>query len=197
MSDLELQRWRQTFAGDAFYYGHEPGPVARRALRYHAFSSGATALDAGCGEGQDLAFLAERGYDCTGVEFTLEGADKSRRLLSARGLSAQIVHADLRAWTPPQRYDVVLCVNALQFLGADAPAVLRALQAATAPGGTFGFSAFARENHEPAHEDTLYRWSFSELLRAFRDWHLLEAAQLWQYREDNSAQAFVTLIARC
>ena len=68
----EYQRWSAVFAGDDYYYGSEPGPVARRAVRYHRRyrPRGGTALDAGCGEGQDLAFLAEQGYVATGVEFT-------------------------------------------------------------------------------------------------------------------------------
>ena len=30
--DSEYQRWNRIFAGDRFYYGEEPGPVARRAV---------------------------------------------------------------------------------------------------------------------------------------------------------------------
>src|SRR2546423_195422 len=64
ISGSEFQRWSAVYAGDQYYYGSEPGPVARRAVRYHRQyrPRGGTALDAGCGEGQDLAFLAERGY---------------------------------------------------------------------------------------------------------------------------------------
>src|ERR1051326_205266 len=29
------QRWSAVFAGEEYYYGTEPGPVARRAVRYH------------------------------------------------------------------------------------------------------------------------------------------------------------------
>src|SRR5436309_13642799 len=100
ISGSEYQRWSAVYAGDEYYYGSEPGPVARRAVRYHRQyrPRGGTALDAGCGEGQDLVFLAERGYVATGVEFTQTGAAKAERLLRARGLAADIVGEALRRY---------------------------------------------------------------------------------------------------
>ena len=76
----EFQRWSAIYAGEEYYYGSEPGPVARRAVRYHRQyrPRGGTALDAGCGEGQDLAFLAARGYVATGVEFTVVSLSEPR-----------------------------------------------------------------------------------------------------------------------
>src|SRR5436190_21427933 len=88
----EYRRWSAIYAGDEYYYGSEPGPVARRAVRYHRQyrPRGGMALDAGCGEGQYLVFLAERVYVAIGVEFTQTGASKAERLLRARGLDADI-----------------------------------------------------------------------------------------------------------
>lgn len=202
MNDLELHRWRSAFAGETYYYGDEPGPVARRAVRYHRplMPRGGTALDAGSGEGQDVAFLAACGYEVTGVDFTPEGVEKTRRLVIPSSQTT-IVRANLRDWVPPRRYDLVIAVNVLQFLGPDAPNVLRKLQNATAPGGVFGFSAFAREADEPALQGTVYRWTPDELMRAFDQprlarWQPLETARLWQWRSDGTSQPFVTLIAR-
>lgn len=195
LPDPELQRWNQIFAGDDFYYGLEPGPVARRAVRYHRHQSPATALDAGCGEGQDLLFLAQAGYEATGLDGTQTGADKARRLLQERGQNADVLHADLRAWHARQTYDLVLAVNALQFLGADAPACLDALMQAVSPRGVMGLSIFARENGQGV-EGTIWTLSLEELLARFEGWQLYEAAKLWQWNAHGESQAFVTLIAR-
>src|SRR5438874_7263 len=142
--DSEYQRWNAVFAGDEYYYGSEPGPVARRAVRYHRQyrPRGGTALDAGCGEGQDLAFLAECGYVATGVELTETGVAKARRLLRTRGLDAEVVCEDLCVYEPPRRFDLVLAVNMLQFLGSEGDFCLRKLIAAVAEGGVIGFSSF-------------------------------------------------------
>lgn len=214
--DSELERWRRIFAGEEYYYGDEPGPVARRAVRYHrAFvREGGTALDAGCGEGQDLAFLVERGYRATGIEFTPEGARKARLFLERHGLEATVLHEDLRGMASDEvrisneatrhsaldtrtSYDLVLAVNAVQFLGPDAPACLDALMERVAPGGVMGLSLFAREPGEPALAGTVYFFTFEEVMERFRGWQRLEAARLWQWNPAaDTPQAFVTMIAR-
>ena len=92
--DAEYEHWNATFAGDDYFYGHEPGPVARRAVRYHSAlkTDGGRALDVGCGEGQDVLFLAQSGYAVTGLELTQNGVEKTRRLLQSRAYNdAQVV----------------------------------------------------------------------------------------------------------
>lgn len=205
----ELERWRALLAGPGYRYGTDPGPVAVRAVRYHrAFvSQGGTALDAGCGEGQDLAYLAACGYRATGVELTPEGCAKAERLLAERGLRARVIRADLRGFVPDRPYDLVLAVNALQFLGADAPDGLDRLAAAVAPGGVIGLSLFGREPGQPSVTGTLFLLTLEELLARFGLtpgdappaglWQPLEAATLLQWNPTNGRpQSFVTLIAR-
>jgi SAM-dependent methyltransferase len=205
--DHELNRWRRMFSGEEFYYGDEPGPVARRAVRYHRHFSGAKALDAGCGEGQDLVYLAGLGYTATGVEFTPEGAAKSRQLAAQRRVPAEVIQQDLRAFLTEtsaeertgadRQFDLVLAVNSLQFLGRDASGCLDRLMSRVAPGGVIGVSLFAREPHEAEVSSTLYFTTLEELLRRFAGWQPLEAARVWQWNvSTNEPQPFVTLIAR-
>lgn len=204
MSDSpEFGRWSGVFAGDDYFYGHDAGPVARRAVRYAKplLATGARALDAGCGEGQDLAFLAEQGYSATGIEWTPEGARKTRRLLQSRALRAEVVESDLRELNRLEadeaaRYDLVLAVNSLQFMGSDAPACLDTLMRVTSPGGVIGLSLFAREGDAPPVAGTIFTVSLDELLARFAGWQPLEAARLWQWNAAGEPQAFVTLIAR-
>ncbi len=220
--DQELSRWRRVYADDHYYYGADPGPVARRAVRYHSPSPpyAGRVLDAGCGEGQDLAWLAGLGYQATGVEFTPEGAAKSRLLLQERGLDAEVVHQDLRQFLGAAggplncamrsadcglgsegqanpRYHLVLAVNVLQFLGADALECLDRLAELTAPGGVLALSFFARQPDEPAVRGTVWFTTLEELLDRLKGWQPLEAANLWQWNPaTNEPQPFVTLIAR-
>ncbi|MGV3723834.1 MAG: class I SAM-dependent methyltransferase [Actinomycetota bacterium] len=199
--DQELRRWSGIYGGDEYYYGAEPGPVARRAVRYHHFSPGAAALDVGCGEGQDLAYLAGLGYAATGVEFTAAGAQKSRLLLAERGVAAQVVEADARAFLtatpPPGPYDLAIAANSLQFLGPDASECLDRLMGLVLPGGVLGLSLFGREPERPEVSGTVYFTTLDDLLARFQGWQPLEAAKLWQWNvATNQPQPFVTLIAR-
>jgi SAM-dependent methyltransferase len=196
---LELQRWRAAFAGTEYYYGRDPGPVARRAVRYHnSFRRpGATALDLGCGEGQDLLFLAQTGYSATGVEFTPEGAAKSRALLAQHGVTGTVLETDLVSLELSRTYDLVLAVNCLQFTGRHAPHCLERVAGWVAPGGVLGLSLFAREDREPADVGTLHFFTIREILDRFEGWQRLEAAHLWQWNTaTDEPQPFITLIAR-
>lgn len=190
------QFWHQTFAGAAFYYGHDAGPVARRAVRY-ATARG-DALDVGCGEGQDVAFLAQCGYAATGLDFTATGIEKTQRLLSAQNLSAETVQADVATfdfapWR--DRFALVLCVNALQFVGATAPRVLDQLAACVAPGGILGLSVFA-PGELNAGRDELWLCSEAELVEQLAPrFAMIETASLRQWKGD-AAQPFSTIIAR-
>ena len=197
--ETEHERWSRIFSGSTFYYGQEPGSVARRALKYARSLNpqGGSALDAGCGEGQDLLLLAQSGYDCLGLDFTSEGIAKARRLLNEHNQSAHLEVADLTRWNTDQRFDLVLSINAIQFTGAKAPQVLKKLQTLVAPGGVLGFSAFARENESTDPLDgPLYRFHLDELLLNFKGWQPFEAARLWQWGTGTDApQPFVTLVA--
>jgi 2-polyprenyl-3-methyl-5-hydroxy-6-metoxy-1,4-benzoquinol methylase len=197
MVETEFERWSRIFSAPNFHYGYAPGPVARRAVRYHRplKSSGGTALDVGCGEGQDVAYLVECDYEVTGLEWTVQGIDKTRRLLDGKEDRVNLVQTDLRDWQPEGSFDLVLCVNSLQFLGADAPAMLLKVMELVAPGGVIGISMFAREDEsEPALDGSIYRWTLDEIMKNFSGWQPFEAARLWQWGAAGP-QPFVTLIA--
>jgi SAM-dependent methyltransferase len=196
--------WSRAFAGVDYYYGYEPGPVARRAVRYHRprMSIGATALDAGCGEGQDLAFLAECGHESTGIDFTETGVQKAEQLLGSRGLHAELICGDLRDLGTDERlrgrqFDIVLAVNALQFMGADGSACLDQLRQRVRPGGVIGLSLWAREPGHGSIENGIWLITLEEVMERFAGWQSLEAANLWQWNPGSDTPlAFVTLLAR-
>ena len=196
----ELERWTRNFADSEYFYGHDPGPVARRAVRYHRplWRPGqrARAIDIGCGEGQDLLFLAQQGYVSMGLDFTQTGLNKARKLLDENGQNADFVRADVSEWETDAQFDLVLAVNSLQFLGSDAPNALRYVQSLVAPGGVIGLSVFARDDAaKPPVEGTIYRWTLDEIQLNFGVWQPFEAARLWQWNAEGP-QPFVTLIAR-
>ncbi len=196
----ELERWTRNFAESEYFYGHDPGPVSRRAVRYHRplvrKNQTANALDVGCGEGQDLLFLAQQDYDATGLDFTQTGIAKARAIVEDNGQRANLVQADILDWTSDAQFDLVLAVNCLQFLGSDAPRALNRVKELVKPGGVIGLSMFARDDAAtPPVDETIYRWTLDELQLNFSGWQPLEAARLWQWNGE-SPQPFVTLIAR-
>ena len=210
MADREQARWSAVYQGAEYFYGEDAGPLARRAVRYHRplwrAGSTPTALDVGCGEGQDVAFLSATGYEATGLDFIESAVLKAQRLLVDRGLDANIISTDLLQWNSSEQYDLVLACNSLQFLGAAAPEVLERVIAATAADGVLGLSLFACESNSGKDEeirDGVYFTSLDRLMVRFdcrsqnRAWQMLETTRLWQWNaRHNAPQPFVTLIAQ-
>lgn len=207
-SNTSQAHWDGLFAEPGFFYGIEPGAVARRAEKYHrdGRSSAPSALDVGCGEGQDLAFLAACGYQSTGLDFSRPGLGKTRRMLEERGLRAQVLEADLASWQPSQTYNLVLSINALPFVGERADFALEQVLRAVAVNGVLGLSVWARESSaSPALAEGVRLWTRQEIvgaLDASGAWQKLEVALLWQYFRSEGgspgeeARPFITLIAQ-
>ncbi|WP_104525572.1 class I SAM-dependent methyltransferase [Blastococcus atacamensis] len=97
-----------------------------------------TALDAGCGEGGDALWLAERNWRVTAVDFSPIALERASVASRARGLADRIewVHADLDAWSPAVGAFDLVTAHYLHASWTDRDAVFRRLAAAVAPGGT-------------------------------------------------------------
>jgi SAM-dependent methyltransferase len=121
-----------------------------------------TALDLACGEGRHAVWLAERGWQATGVDWSAVAIEKGRRLAEARGVAVEWVTADLEEWQPAgAAWDLVL-VFYLQLEREVRRAVLARAAGAVAPGGTFLLVAhdtrnLARGYGGPKSERVLYR----------------------------------------
>jgi SAM-dependent methyltransferase len=93
------------------------------------------ALDIACGEGRNAVWLAERGWQVTGVDFSAVGLAKAAELARARAVDVHLVQADLGDWEPePGAFDLVVVLY-LQLRAAERRAVLRKAAAAVAAGG--------------------------------------------------------------
>ena len=94
------------------------------------------ALDLACGEGRNAIWLARRGWDVTGVDFSGVAIDKARQMAADAGVAARFVRADLAEHVPePASADLV----ALVYLQVPEPlrtTVLTRAAGALRPGGT-------------------------------------------------------------
>lgn len=68
-----------------------------------------TALEAGCGAGAEVMWLASRGWHVTGVDIAHEALARAAERADVSGVADQVhwVHADLTAWEPGTTYDLV------------------------------------------------------------------------------------------
>jgi len=93
------------------------------------------ALDLGCGAGRSAIWLAERGWEVTGVDFSRVALERARRLARARGVVIDWVEEDLRTYEPPESsFDLVLVLY-VHLPAQERRKVLRRVTAALRPGG--------------------------------------------------------------
>ncbi|MFE9657751.1 class I SAM-dependent methyltransferase [Micromonospora sp. NPDC006431] len=105
-----------------------------------------SALDLAAGEGRNAAWLAERGWRVTAVDFSPVGVERGRELAARRGVPVEWRVADVTAYRPvPGSYDLVL-ISYLHLPAEDLARVLDAARQSLCPGGTLVVIGHDRAN---------------------------------------------------
>jgi SAM-dependent methyltransferase len=157
-------RWDAAFwderygASDALWSGHVNAVVRDEV----AGLPPGRALDVGCGEGGDALWLAEHGWQVTGIDVSQVALDRAARRARAVGLELRTEweQRDLLVWAPPvAAYDLV-SVAFVHLATGDRRQVYADLAAAVAPGGTFLVGAHHPDDlgvvPRPAHPELYF-----------------------------------------
>jgi SAM-dependent methyltransferase len=145
---MRRDAWNQRYAGSELLWTAEPNRFL--VAETESLTPG-RALDLACGEGRNAVWLAERGWEVTGVDFANVGLEKARGLAAARGVDATWIQADLLGYEPPQQAFDLVAILYLQLPADERTRVLRRAAAAVAPGGTLLVVAHDRSNLEQGH----------------------------------------------
>ena len=94
------------------------------------------ALDLGCGPGMNAIWLAELGWQVTGVDWADQAIETARVETAARGLDIRFEVADITKWNSSRQFELVISAYALPPAGEHRQTVLALAAAAVAPGGT-------------------------------------------------------------
>jgi SAM-dependent methyltransferase len=150
--------WDERYAGPNLVWG--AGPNCFVAEELAALAPG-RALDLGTGEGRNAIWLAERGWQVTGVDFSAVGLARAAELARQRGAGADWVQADLLSYQPaPAAYDLVL-IAYIQLPADELAHLVRTAVTALAPGGTLLAVGHDRDNLDrgfggPQYPDVLW-----------------------------------------
>ncbi|MGD9704998.1 MAG: class I SAM-dependent methyltransferase [Acidimicrobiia bacterium] len=125
--------WDERYSGTDLVWTAEPN---RFLVEEVADLAPGRALDVACGEGRNAVWLAGRGWQVTGVDFSAVGLDKARQLAESRGVVVEWVTADVTRYEPPtEAFDLVIVLY-LHLPSAEIAAALAHATGALAPGGT-------------------------------------------------------------
>lgn len=88
---------------------------------------GARILDLGCGPGFYTRLLAERGFNCTGVDFSPASIKWGREQAQALGLPIEYIQQDIRAYIPKEQFDFIMMTfgELNVFSATDAQALIK------------------------------------------------------------------------
>ncbi|MEV6753056.1 class I SAM-dependent methyltransferase [Streptomyces sp. NPDC051214] len=125
-------------------------------------------LDAGCGFGQNAAFLASRGHRVTGIDSSPEAIGRARDRVRGRVPGVTFTVADLTGLTGHDgRFDTVVDSALFHCLDhEERPRYLRALHQATAPGAHLHLLCFS--DALPRANPGLFRITATELRGSLR-----------------------------
>jgi len=130
---VDSRGWDLRYGGRELIWTAEPNRFLAAAA---ADLQPGRALDLACGEGRNAVWLAERGWQVTGVDFSQVGIDKGEVLARERGVSVRWVCADLVEHVPPPAAFDLVAILYLHLAPATTSMVLRRAAAAVASGGT-------------------------------------------------------------
>ena len=82
---------------------------------FRSIESDRTVLDLGCGQGRDLFFLADQGFNLIGVDHSKVGIDQIAEKAKKLGLKIRLEVADVYDYKIPEDVDIVLLDSMLHF----------------------------------------------------------------------------------
>lgn len=131
---FEPEAWDERYAGEGQMWSGQPNPqLVAEASRL----TPGTALDVGCGEGADVVWLAQEGWQVTGADFSAAGLARAARHAEEAGVGArtQWWQVDAREFDAAGRTFDLVTTHFLHPPGGTMADVTRRLCTAVAPGG--------------------------------------------------------------
>lgn len=132
-------------ANDLPWHRDEPWPMLERVVSERTQTG--RALDIGCGAGELAVYLAQKGYDVTGVDRHATPLQMASERAARKGVDLTLVQADVLQWTADDSYDLVLdsvCYHGLT--GVDRGTYRCRLRDRLAPSGDFVLIHFGKKH---------------------------------------------------
>jgi len=108
--------WEQTYQDDNIVtFSAHPNATVREFE--HLVDKQANILEAGCGEGQNAVYLAQRGYcNIDAFDISENGIAKLLRICKANNVQINAFTADLTTYDFKKSYDMIMCFGTLHFV---------------------------------------------------------------------------------
>lgn len=170
---MDSSAWDQRYAGAPSLWSMGPNVFVESRL---ADKSPGTGVDLACGEGRNAIWLAERGWDMTGVDFSPVAMQRARE----RSHAVEWVVADVTTWEPSKTLDLVL-IAYLHLPPGDVAAIAGRARRWLGPGGELFMVGHDRSNLTEGHggpQDPQILWRVDEMADELNGLVIVEAGVL-------------------
>jgi SAM-dependent methyltransferase len=188
---MDHHGWDARYSEKALVWSAEPNqflpPIVERL-------GPGTALDLACGEGRNAIWLARRGWDVTGVDYSSVGIEKARKIAGDEAITWQV--ADITVYDPVSRFDLVIIVY-VHVDDDDMRALFERATAALAPGGTLIAVGHALRNLTdgvggPSNPDIL--WSVDRMTPLVGNLNVVSLGEVLRPVTDSDVDAIDILV---
>ena len=141
MSKREL--WNQRYASKELVWSAGPNKLFSEEVQ--DLKPGKS-IDIACGEGRNAVWLAEQGWDSTGIDFSDAAIDKGRQIAEKREIKVHWIAEDASTYALPKDEFDLVAILYLHTEPAEMENWLQNALAAVKPGGSFIYIG-----HDPAN----------------------------------------------
>ena len=107
-------KWNLRFGSQDTYLGEKPSPfLLNEIARIQRLAPGKRTLDIACGEGRNSCFLAQQGFQVTGLDISDVGLGKAAKRAAAEGLTIDFQRVDLDDYRFMEQFDLIINFNFL------------------------------------------------------------------------------------
>ncbi len=116
MRELIIPFWEETYLkDDVMTFSVEPNRTIKEFE--HLLKKQSAILEAGCGEGQNVLYLAKQGYcNIDAFDISESGISKLKRLCEINGVNINAFVQDLTTYTFDKKYDLIMSFATLCFV---------------------------------------------------------------------------------
>lgn len=175
---MDSRGWDRLYGGSELIWTAEPNRFLAAEV---ADLPPGRALDVACGEGRNAVWLAQRGWQVTGIDFSQVALDKAARLAHERDVSVQWVRADVTDHLPVSAAFDLVAILYLHLESMTTRDVLRRSAEALAPGGTLLVVGHDPTNVEAGHggpQDPAILMAPDEIADALGDLEIVRAERV-------------------
>ena len=163
-----VKSYDEEYNKDELLWGSRRSVVTQKLLDYRKKGS---VLDVGVGEGRDILFLAEKGFQVTGVDLSEIAVKKCLKLAKEKGLSVEALVGDFLDYYPDNRFDIIISNSTLHLMEKDSVrrAVVK-MKKMTRKNGLNIIAVFTKKDSSSVP----YKFKKDELKLFYKDWKILD-----------------------